>query len=269
MSSQQKREPLIELRGIDKAFGEHVIFKDMHLEVYEGEALSILGESGTGKSLAIKMVVGLVEPDAGTVLFRGREVGAMDREELRRLRREVSYVFQEDALFDSMTILENVGYALYEHTRMTDAEIRERARVSLEVVGLEERVLDLMPSALSGGMRKRVGLARAVIQEPKIILFDDPTRGLDPQSITRIGQMIEDLRSKISITLVLITHDLKTAFAVSDRLTVLHDHKFPVSGSLEQLRAQNDPEINDFLYDPDKAMRDRWADEDAHDHFAR
>lgn len=255
--------PLIELRGIDKSFGDHVIFDDMHLEIYEGELLSILGESGTGKSLASKMIVGLVQPDAGQVLFRGRDVLEMRRDELRVLRQEVSYVFQEDALFDSMSILENVGYGLYEHTRLSDAEIRERARKSLEVVGLEERVLDLMPANLSGGMRKRVGLARAVVQEPKIVLFDDPTRGLDPQSITRIGRMIADLRQRYEMTAVLITHDLRTAFAVSDRLTVLHGHKFPYSGTLEELRALDNPDINDFLYDPDAAMRKRWAEADA------
>ncbi len=263
------REPLIELSGIYKAFGEQVIFEDMDLTIYEGELLSILGESGTGKSIASKMAVGLVQPDDGQVLFRGRDVLEMDRDELRKLRKEVSYVFQEDALFDSMTILENVGYGLYEHTRMSDDEIRERARRSLEVVGLEERVLDLMPANLSGGMRKRVGLARAVVTEPKIVLFDDPTRGLDPQSITRIGRMIADLRERFKITAVLITHDLRTAFAVSDRLTVLHDHKFPYSGTLDELRALDDPAINDFLYDPDAAMRRRWAEADARHAAAR
>ena len=246
--------PVIEMRGIDKAFGQQVIFRGMSLTLHEGEVLSILGESGSGKSVALKMMIGLAEPDRGEVLFHGRDIASMDSEALQALRREAAYVFQEDALFDSKTILENVGYALYEHTRRSDAEIRARALECLRMVGLEERVLDLFPVSLSGGMRKRVGLARALAFAPKIVLFDDPTRGLDPQSITLVGQTLRRLHRELGMTSVLVTHDLRTAFFLSDRIAILQDHGFPHVGTLAELRAQADPAIHDFLYDPEEEL---------------
>jgi len=249
--------PLIELRDIDLAFGTNVIFTKMALAVYPGECLSVLGESGMGKSLCLKMMVGLQEPDAGEVLIRGRNINEYSADELVELRREISYVFQEDALFDSMTVLENVGYYLIEHTRQSDEEIRERCRVALESVGLHARNLDLMPANLSGGMRKRVGLARSIVFDPPTVLFDDPTRGLDPISITRIGTLLEKRHEDSSRTSVLATHDLKTALKVSNRLAVLHDRKFPFEGTLEELRKLDHPDINDFLHDPDEDLQEQ------------
>jgi phospholipid/cholesterol/gamma-HCH transport system ATP-binding protein len=252
-----ERAPIIELRGIDKSFAKTVIFRGMNLAVYEGETLSILGESGTGKSVALKMMLGLATPDHGQALVHGEDVAAMDSEALQKLRREIAYVFQEDALFDSLTVLENVGYALYEHTRQSDAEIRARVKECVEMVGLQERVIDLFPANLSGGMRKRVGLARALAFRPKVVLFDDPTRGLDPQSITIVGRTLRRLHRELKMTSVLVTHDLRTAFHVSDRLAILDDHGFPYVGTLDELRALKNPEIEGFLYDPEE---DLWGD---------
>ncbi len=248
--------PLIELRNINLAFGNNVIFTEMSLCVYPGECLSLLGESGMGKSLCLKMMVGLQEPDAGEVLVNGRNITDLNSDELVDLRHHISYVFQEDALFDSMTVLENVGYYLIEHTRLSDEEIRERCRVALESVGLHARNLDLMPANLSGGMRKRVGLARSIVFEPQTVLFDDPTRGLDPISITRIGTLLHKRHEDKSKTSVLATHDLKTALSVSNRLAVLHSRKFPYQGTLAALRELKDPEIDPFLYDPDEKLQD-------------
>ncbi len=249
--------PLIELRNIDLAFGNNVIFTDMAICVYPGECLSLLGESGMGKSLCLKMMVGLQEPDAGEVLVQGRNIASLNADELVKLRHQISYVFQEDALFDSMTVLENVGYYLIEHTRLGDDEIRERCRIALESVGLHRRNLDLMPAALSGGMRKRVGLARSIVFEPETVLFDDPTRGLDPISITRIGTLLHKRHQDASKTSVLATHDLKTALKVSHRLAVLHSRKFPYQGTLAHLRDLKDPEIDPFLYDPDEKLQEQ------------
>lgn len=252
-----ERRPIIELRGIDKAFGPNVIFRGMNLVVHEGETLSVLGESGSGKSVALKMMLALAEPDRGQVLVRGKDIAEMDPEALQELRRDIAYVFQEDALFDSMTILENVGYALYEHTKQSDAEIRARVKECVEMVGLQERVIDLYPANLSGGMRKRVGLARALAFKPKVVLFDDPTRGLDPQSITIIGRMLGRLTRELKMTAVLATHDLRTAFHVSHRLAILDDHGFPHVGTLEELRAKQTPDTEGFLWDPEEEL---WGD---------
>jgi len=248
------RRTIFEMRGIDKSFGTTKIFEGMDLSVYEGETLSILGESGSGKSLCLKMLLALGYPDRGKITAYDRDVGELDQDQLLELRRNVAYVFQDDALFDSMDVLHNVGYALYEHTKKSDEEIRERVLHCLRSVNLPERVIDLHPADLSGGMRKRVGLARAIALEPKVILFDDPTRGLDPQSITIIGRLLKRLHTELNVTSVMATHDLRTALHVSDRLAILEDYRFPYIGTIEELRALENPEIEGFLYDPEEEL---------------
>lgn len=239
--------PLFELRGIDKAFGERtVLFEGMDLTVREGEVFTIIGESGTGKTVCLKLMYGLLQPDAGQILYRGKDIGDMDTEELLQMRRNVGYAFQGDALFDSMTVLENIGYALREHTEMSDAEIRARVEETLDMVNLRRNVVDLFPASLSGGMKKRVSLARAIAIKPETMFYDDPTGGLDPQTITAISQTLADLRRDIA-TSIIVTHDMKTAFSVSDRIAVLSDHRFAHVGTPKELEASDSPVVQDFV----------------------
>lgn len=239
--------PLFELRGIDKAFGGHaVLFKGMDLTVYEGEVLTIIGESGTGKTVCLKLMYGLLQPDAGQILYRGKDVAEMDTDALLEMRRHVGYAFQGDALFDSMTVLENIGYALREHTDMSEADIRERVLETLDMVNLRRNVIDLYPASLSGGMKKRVSLARAIAIKPETMFYDDPTGGLDPQTITAISQTLDELRRDVS-TSVIVTHDMRTAFAVSDRIAVLNDQHFAHVGTPAELKAIREPEVQEFV----------------------
>ena len=240
-------EPLFELRGIHKAFGELVLFEDTSLTVRRGETLSIIGESGCGKSVWLKMMIGLVPIDAGEIYFRGDNVLLMGNEGLARLRRSVGYLFQNGALFDSMTVLDNVGYALREHTTMGDEQIRERVITCLEKVNLSRRILDQWPAELSGGMRKRVALARAIAIEPEVVLYDEPTQGLDPQSITIIAELISELQRDLDITSVLVTHDMRCAFSVSDRIAMVHERGFPYVGTPEDFAQSEAPAVKEYI----------------------
>lgn len=240
-------EPLFELRGISKAFDDLVLFENTSLTVRRGETLSIIGESGCGKSVWLKMMLGLVPVDSGEILFRGEDVLAMGAGGLARLRRSVGYLFQNGALFDSMTVLDNVGYSLREHTTMGDDQIRDRVITCLEKVNLHRRILDQWPAELSGGMRKRVALARAIAIEPEVVLYDEPTQGLDPQSITIIAELIMELQRDLDITSVLVTHDMRCAFGVSDRIAMVHDRAFPYVGTPEQLAQSTAPAVQEYI----------------------
>lgn len=239
-------QTLFEIRGLEKAFGDNVLFSGADLDVYEGETLAIIGESGSGKSIFLKMLIGLIEPDAGTILYKGRNIAEFDQAALDKLHREVGYVFQNDAMFDSMTVVENVGYALRDKT---DEEIRAIAEKLVVRVGLEVADLDKFPAALSGGMRKRAALARAIAVQPEIILYDEPTQGLDPQNITRIALMIEQLQSELKVTSVVVTHDMRTAFGVSNRIVMLHEGKFPFQGTPEELVDTREGPVHEFIDD--------------------
>ncbi len=240
-------EALYEIQGLAKAFGDVVLFEDAALKVYRGETLSIIGESGSGKSILLKMMIGLVPADAGKILFRGEDVTKMGSRELTKLRRNVGYVFQAGALFDSMTVVENVGYALREHEDMTPEQIRERAGDCLEKVNLDRRILDHWPGELSGGMKKRVALARAIALAPQVILYDEPTQGLDPQSITIIAQMISELQRNLDITSVLVTHDMRCALSVSDRFAMVHERGIPYVGTTQEFMESQDEVVKDFV----------------------
>lgn len=241
---------VIEFRGVQKSFGDKLIYKDMDLSIRNGETLTIIGGSGTGKSVCLKMVIGLLYADQGDVLVEGREVGAMDADALREVRRKVSMVFQSGALFDSMTVAENVAYALREHTQQSDEEIHERVAQCLGLVGLgldrNPEIMELMPASLSGGMRKRVALARSIALAPDVILFDEPTTGLDPQNSTRISRMIRELQQQLGVTSVVVTHDMALAWHVADRVAMLHDHRFPFVEDVKTFRAIDDPIVRDF-----------------------
>lgn len=244
-------EPIITMRDVTLAFGDNVIYSDMDLDVFRGETLTILGGSGQGKSVCLKLMIGLLVADSGEVCFEGESVGDMSRDELRKLRRRVTMVFQGGALFDSMTVLANVSYALREHTDMSDDAMRDRAAECLEMVGLglsdEPGILEKMPASLSGGMRKRVALARSIALKPDVILYDEPTTGLDPPNCDRIARMIRHLQGELDVTSVVVTHDIETAWQVSDRVVMLSDHRFPFEGCVEEFRQIQDPFVKDFI----------------------
>ncbi len=240
---------VFELKNLYKAFGENVIYEDMNLQIEEGETFSIIGGSGMGKSVCLKLMIGLLPYEAGHVLFKGQEVGDMDRDQLRELRRHVSMVFQGGALFDSMTVLENVTYALREHTKMSDEEMLERAKECLDMVGLgyDRDIMYRFPAGLSGGMRKRAALARSIAIKPEVILYDEPTTGLDPANIRRIGEMIKKLQKELKVTSIVVTHDMPIAFECSDRVAMLWDRKFPYLGSAKEMENSEIPEVRDFV----------------------
>lgn len=249
-------EALFELQGVHKAFGEQVLFEDTSLVVRRGETLSIIGESGSGKSILLKMMIGLVPVDAGKILFRGEDVTQMSAEGLNRVRKSVGYVFQAGALFDSMTVLENVGYALREHKDLPAEAIRERVIDCLEKVNLDRRILDQWPAELSGGMRKRVALARAIAVQPEVVLYDEPTQGLDPQSITIIAEMISELQRTLDITSVLVTHDMRCALSVSDRIAMVHERGIPFVGTPDEMAASDHEVIKEFVEEALEEMKE-------------
>jgi phospholipid/cholesterol/gamma-HCH transport system ATP-binding protein len=250
------RKPVFELRGVDHAFGEKRIFEKLDLSVHEGEVLVIIGFSGSGKSVLLKLLSGLIEPSAGEIDYRGQSLAGLEGASLIEMRKAMSYVFQSNALFDSINVLENVGFGLLEHTKMGDAEIRARVVECLTWVGLGEEVLMRMPAQLSGGMQKRVALARAVATEPRIILYDDPTGGLDPISVTRIGDMIENLQRQLKLTSVVVTGDMKIAFRVADRIALIHEHHIAHLGTVDYFRESDAPEVIEFVRDPEgRAVR--------------
>jgi len=240
---------VFELRNLFKAFGENVIYEDMNLKIEQGETFTIIGGSGMGKSVCLKLMIGLLPYEGGHVLFKGKEVGDMNREQLRELRRNVSMVFQGGAMFDSMSVLDNVTYALREHTKMTDAEMLERAKECLDMVGLgyDPQILYRMPASLSGGMRKRAALARSIAIKPEVILYDEPTTGLDPANIKRIGEMIKKLQKELHVTSIVVTHDMPIAFDCSDRVAMLWDKKFPFIGTADEIKNSEVPEVHEFV----------------------
>jgi phospholipid/cholesterol/gamma-HCH transport system ATP-binding protein len=247
----ERGQTLISFQGVDKSFGPNTVYRDMNLDVRLGETLTIIGGSGQGKSVCLKLMIGLMQADRGRVLYYGDDIGEMSAEQLREIRMRVSMVFQGGALFDSMTILQNVGYALREHTSMGDTEIRQRAMESLALVGLgadlHPEILEQMPAALSVGMRKRVALARSIALRPEVILYDEPTTGLDPSNCNRIARMIRKLQRELGVTSIVVTHDMTTAWYVADRVAMLHDKSFPYIADVEAFRAIEDPIVRDFI----------------------
>jgi phospholipid/cholesterol/gamma-HCH transport system ATP-binding protein len=251
-----ERTTVLEAQGLDMAFGDKQIFEDLDLRVYEGEVLVIIGFSGSGKSVLLKLLSGLIQPLAGVVRYQGQDISEMSDTALVEMRKSMSHVFQSNALFDSVNVLENVGFGLLEHTKATDAEIRDRVVECLAKVGLGEEVLLRMPAQLSGGMQKRVALARAVATRPNIILYDDPTGGLDPISVTRIGDMIEEQQADLNLTSVIVTGDMKIAFRVADRMALIHDHHIAHLGTPDYFRECDAPEVVEFVRDPEgRAVR--------------
>ena len=241
-------EALIQFRHVQKAFGPKVVFSDLTLDLFRGETITILGASGSGKSVMLKMLIGLLPADGGEILFKGRNVLTMDAEALTEVRRAVAYLFQGGALFDSLSVGDNVAYGLHEQFwgRMTEAEIQARVEESLAMVGLPG-IEAMRPSDLSGGMKKRVGLARTLALHPEVILYDEPTTGLDPINSARINLLITSLQNKLSLTSVVVTHSMGTAFEVSDRLAMIGQGRVLFSGTNEDFRKTDNPVVRDFI----------------------
>lgn len=241
---------LIELEGVHLAFGQEQVFRGLDLEVQVGDSLTLMGPSGCGKSLCLKMMVGLVEPDAGVVRFAGRSLEDMDSAELAQLRRRMTLVFQRDALFDSLTILENVEFGLVEHTHMPAEQRRQRVIECLDMVDLGPDTLDLRPAEISGGMKKRVALARAVAFSPEILLFDEPFEGLDPRSVNRVRDMIERIAQVAKSTTIIATHHMPAAFSFSERFVLIQDGVVVLDGDSDAFRSSEDPTVHAFVYGP-------------------
>ena len=236
----------IRLRGISKSFGSKRVLVDLDLDVRAGEALIILGGSGTGKSVLLKHMIGLMRPDAGTVEVEGVDLGTMSDRELTPFRSRFGMTFQEGALFDSMSVRDNIAFPLRRLTRRSASEVRERVDECLRLVRLEGAG-SKMPAELSGGMRRRVGFARAIALEPRILLFDEPTTGLDPVLTATIDELILDLQEDLGSTSVIITHDIQSAMRVGDRIAMLHGGKIIASGTPEEFQSLPDPRVQQFL----------------------
>jgi phospholipid/cholesterol/gamma-HCH transport system ATP-binding protein len=236
---------LIHLENVHKAFGRKKVLQGFTLDVEEGETMVIIGYSGSGKSVAIKHIVGLLTPDHGTVVVDDSEVPRLKRQELYDLRGKIGYVFQFAALFDSLTIGENVAMAL-QHDNLSEGQIRERVHEVLDLVDLPN-VTDRYPAELSGGMRKRVGIARAIAARPKYMLYDEPTTGLDPVTSAVIDEMMIRMRDRLGVTSVVITHDMRSAYRVGTRIAMLYEGKVRQVGSIEEIQKTRDPVVRQFI----------------------
>jgi len=238
--------PFIRCTRLEKTFGGKRVLRGLSLDVLTGETLVILGGSGSGKSVLLKHMNALLRPDAGTVEVDGEAIGALGENELRPVRRKVGMLFQQGALFDSLTVGDNVAYPLREHRLLPRADIPARVREALAMVDLAETE-PLMPAELSGGMRKRAALARALVLEPRALLYDEPTTGLDPVVGARINHLIRDLQRRLGLTSVVVTHDLASAFFVADRIAFMHEGTIRFTGTPEAARTATDPRLHEFL----------------------
>jgi phospholipid/cholesterol/gamma-HCH transport system ATP-binding protein len=240
--------PLIHFQRVIKAFGQKVVYNGLNLAVERGEVLTVLGGSGVGKSVMLKMLIGLLRADRGTIIFDGDDVTKMNEDKLAIVRQRIAMLFQSGALFDSLSVGENVAYGLEEHfgQKMTRSEIAERVDWALSLVDLPG-IEEMRPSDLSGGMRKRVALARAIAVRPEVLLYDEPTTGLDPINTARVNHLIMGLQEKLKITSIVVTHDMKSAFTISDRMAMVHGGRIICHGSVDEIRATNDQRVSDFI----------------------
>ncbi len=241
--------PVIVLEDLFLSFGEHPVLDDVSLAVAPGETVCILGGSGAGKSTILRLMLGLMPPDSGRILVGGRDVVSASHDELLELRRDMGMVFQEAALFDSLTVFDNVAFYLHEHTDLSDDVIAASVRESLELVDLEpDQVEQLLPAELSGGMKKRVGIARALIHRPSILLYDEPTSGLDPITTRTIDDLILKLQRELAVTSVVVTHDIRSAFRIGDQVALLYAGRIVFRGSPEEMMDATDEYVRDFLH---------------------
>jgi phospholipid/cholesterol/gamma-HCH transport system ATP-binding protein len=243
----RQTDHVVEARDLRKRFGATEVLRGVSFTVDKGETLVVMGGSGSGKTVLLRTVAGLIRPDGGQIQVFGIDVGRLSEEELLPIRRRMGYVFQGAALFDSLSVYENVAFPLREHTSRGEAEIRGRVVEVLSLIGLGEDVLAKLPSELSGGMRKRVGIARALVIEPEMLLFDEPTAGLDPTNSRIVAELIVKLKGGVCDTSVVVTHDIELARTVADRVAILMDGRFAAIGPVDEIMNSGDPTVQAFL----------------------
>ena len=240
-------EPLIRIEGLRKSFGDLKVLRGADLSVSKGESMVVIGGSGTGKSVLIKHIIGLLRPDEGKVVVKGAVISESDRSDLNELRRSMGMLFQQAALFDSMTVGDNVAFELRQHTSMGEEEVSDRVEEMLTMVGLS-RLQDKWPADLSGGMKKRAGLARALALGPEIVLYDEPTTGLDPILADQINGLIRDLQKRLNVTSVTITHDMISAYKIADRIAMLHKGRIEEVGTPGEIQDSSNPIVQQFIH---------------------
>lgn len=239
-------EAVISLRQLNITFGTHTVLDNIDLDVYKGETLAVLGPSGTGKSTVLRSMIGLLEPNRGQIFIQGEDVSGLDEDGWNRLRMKMGMVFQYSALFDFLTVGENVAFGLRQHTDKSDEEIQGIVTQMLDLVGLPG-TQDLYPAELSGGMKKRVGLARAIAVNPEIVLYDEPTAGLDPIMSRNISRLIKKTQEQLHVTSVLVTHDMQSAFYAADRVAMLYEGHIVAIGTAEEMKNSTNPIVKAFI----------------------
>jgi phospholipid/cholesterol/gamma-HCH transport system ATP-binding protein len=240
--------PPIVIDNLHKSFGNQTVLNGISLHVERGETVAVLGRSGIGKSVLLKLIIGLQPSDSGSVKIDGQEITDLDVRQMNEVRKRIGFLFQEAALYDSLTVEENVAFPLSRHTTMSDADRRKRVRELLGSVGMDQ-ALEKMPSEISGGMQKRVGLARALALDPNILLFDEPTAGLDPITAAEIGKLILELKQKREMAAIVVTHDIRGAKVFSDRMVLIHEGNILAEGPLAELQKSKHPFVIQFLKD--------------------
>ena len=240
------QQEIIRLENICKTFNSHRVLKSLNLSIRRGSTLVVIGRSGCGKSVMLKHICRLIRPDAGTVFVDGQDVWKLKEKEIFALRTRMNMVFQGGALFDSLSVGENVGFELIEHTSVGQDELYERVEESLSLVGLSG-IANLMPSELSGGMKKRVALARAICTKPEILLYDEPTTGIDPITADSINELIRSLHDKLHVTSIVVTHDMKSAYKIADRIAMLYQGQIIAEGSPQEIQNTTHPIVHQFV----------------------
>ena len=239
-------QPVVELRGVRKAFDRNEVLRGVSLGLSKGTTLAVMGGSGAGKTVLLRLCAGLIYPDAGEIRLFGQNLDRLREEAMLPLRRRTGFVFQGAALFDSLSVFENVAYPLREHTSWSEGEVTDRVHRFLSLVGLPGTD-SLMPAELSGGMKKRVGIARALVLEPEVVFFDEPTAGLDPTNARLVGELIAELRSGVCDTAIVVTHDVEFAGMVADQMAILHDGRFAAMGTPAEIHGSAVPAVQAFL----------------------
>ena len=240
------RESLIKIRQLNVAFGEKRILDNFELDVYKGETLAVIGPSGAGKSTIIKLLTGLLKPNSGTIEIMGSEVQDYSEEQWDEVRKQMGVVFQYSALFDFLSVGENVAFGLRRHFQLSEEAIQARVKELLGLVGMPD-VANMQPSELSGGMKKRVGLARALAMQPKVVFYDEPTSGLDPVMTMNISRLIRKTQEQVGVTSILVTHDMESAYVAADRIAMLYQGKLAAIGTVEEIKQSNNPVVRAFV----------------------